>query len=58
MLHKMIGVKEGIELKEYKCLQAFLKSKTVGHQRKKASLFTRENIELFLREADDEQWLH
>lgn len=58
MLHKTIGVSKGVDISTFAKLQALLKQKMVGHRAKKSDVFSRENIERFMRDADDNNNLH
>lgn len=57
MLKCMLNVREGVDIKQFSKLVPFLKRKSVGYQAKKSKILTRQQIDLFLREADDETYL-
>lgn len=57
MLRSMMNLNNQIDISSYKKLLAFLKMKAKGFQSKKAAVFTREEIQKFLTEAPDAEYL-
>lgn len=57
MLKCMLNVRDGIDVRKFLKLVPFLKRKAVGYQPRKSKVFTREQIDSFLREANDEIYL-
>jgi integrase len=58
MLHKLIGIKHGVDIGTYSTVRAFLKVHSTGHIAKKSNVFTREQINHFLGDASDDHFLH
>ncbi|XP_051164650.1 uncharacterized protein LOC127283675 [Leptopilina boulardi] len=57
MLKTTINNKKNIDIKNYKQLLAFLKKKNTGYNPKKSEVLTSDQIEQFLKEADDTEYL-
>ncbi|RZC00578.1 uncharacterized protein BDFB_012126, partial [Asbolus verrucosus] len=57
MLKATLNVKENINLGKFSKVAPYLKSKIIDHQKKKSAVFTKEDIEKFLNEADDQNYL-
>ncbi|RZC31763.1 hypothetical protein BDFB_003522, partial [Asbolus verrucosus] len=57
MLRATLNVNKKIEIKNYPSLIAFIKRKSVGQISKKSSVFTRSEVERFLKEADNNAYL-
>lgn len=57
MLKATLSVKENLDIGTYKRVTAFLKRKGVGYEPKKSKVLSREEVNTFLREADDEVYL-
>lgn len=57
MLRATISTKNNVDISKYTQLQAFLKRKSEGYVPKKSRTFSREEIERFLKEADDKTFL-
>jgi len=57
MLKSTLSVKEGIDISKYMKLKAYLKMKSSGYKAKKANVFTRQEVNTFIIEADDEKYL-
>lgn len=57
MLKSTISIKHNVEIKNYTKLLSFLKRKSEGHRAKKSKVFTAQNIETFLNEAPDHNFL-
>ena len=58
MLHRTLHIRTGVDIKMFAKVQAFLKRKSSDHESKKFSVFTRADIESFLCNADNENYLH
>jgi integrase len=58
MLHKLIGIRNGVDIGTYSTVRAYLKVHSTGHIAKKSSVFTHEQINQFLNEANDNDFLH
>lgn len=56
-LKSTINTKEKIDIISYKILSAFLKKQSRGFHRKKATIFTPEQIQSFLTKAPDDKYL-
>lgn len=57
MLKSTLAVKKNIQIGNYPKVKAFLKRKSAGYKPKKASVFTREEVNKFLVDAADEKFL-
>lgn len=57
MLRTTLNIYEEVNIETYLKLRAFLKRRSEGFQSKKANTFTGENINKFLTEAIDHQYL-
>ena len=57
MLKSTILVKNNIDISKFSKLIAFLKKHNVGYQAKKSSIFTRNDVNKFLTEAPDDNYL-
>jgi hypothetical protein len=57
MLKLMLNIRDGIDVTKFLKLVPFLKKKSVGYQAKKSQVLTREQINLFLEKASDENYL-
>lgn len=53
----MISVKKKVDISKYSQLLAFLNRKSEGHKPKKSSIFSKENIHRFLKEANVDKFL-
>jgi hypothetical protein len=53
MLKATLNVKENIEIGAFLKVIAFLKRNAVGYEAKKSKVLTREEVNTFLKEADD-----
>jgi site-specific recombinase XerD len=58
MLRQTISLNLGVDIKAFAKVQALLKRGSTNHVAKKSAAFSRTNIEKFLCEADDQQFLH
>ncbi|XP_063925239.1 uncharacterized protein LOC135139081 isoform X1 [Zophobas morio] len=56
-LKKMLSVKENINISRFHQVSAFLKQQSVGHRPKKSKVFTLEEMERFLDNASDDEYL-
>jgi len=54
MLRSTINLKEGIDISKFPSVIPFLKRKAEGYKPKKSLSLTKENVDRFLTEADDE----
>lgn len=57
MLKSTIFLYDAIDISKFATLIAYLKRKNIGYRPKKAKIFTKEDMEKFLNEAPDEQFL-
>jgi hypothetical protein len=57
MLRATLNVNRKIEIKNYSSLIAFIKRKSVGQVSKKFSVFAKLEVEKFLKEADNREYL-
>lgn len=57
MLKATLNVKENVDFKKFTKLVPYLKKLSVGNHPKKSKVLTREEVEQFIREADDETYL-
>lgn len=57
MLKATLNVKENVDLKKFTKLVPYLKKLSVGNHPKKSKVLTREEVNQFIREADDETYL-
>lgn len=57
MLKSTIFLYDAIDISKFASLIAYLKRKNIGYRPKKAKVFTKEDMEKFLNEAPDEQFL-
>lgn len=57
MLKSTLFIEENINISKFPKLRAFLKRKNDGYKPKKSNVFTREEINRFLAEADDSNFL-
>ncbi|KAJ8981101.1 hypothetical protein NQ317_005419, partial [Molorchus minor] len=53
----LLNIQEGIDVRKFLKLVPFLERKAVGYQAKKSKVFTREQIDSFLKEANDNKYL-
>ena len=58
MLKATLRINDNIDISSYSALLKFLKQQNVGYTPVKSQLFTIEEIEKFINEAFDEDWLH
>jgi len=56
-LKKMIRINDGLDISRWPMLTDVLKTKSATHQKKKAKVFTREEIDRFLKDAPNDQFL-
>lgn len=56
-LKKMIRVNDGIDISRWPLLTDVLKTKSATHKKKKAHVFKKEEIDRFLKDAPDDQFL-
>lgn len=54
MLKSILNVKENIDIKKFSKLVPFIKNKNVGYRGKKSKVLSRDDINKFIQEADDE----
>ncbi|KAJ8979160.1 hypothetical protein NQ317_006352 [Molorchus minor] len=57
MLKCLLNIREGIDVRKFLKLVPFLERKAVGYQAKKLKVFTREQIDSFIKEANDNKYL-
>lgn len=57
MLKSTLAVKENIDISKYAKLHAFLKKQNVGYKAKKSKIFSRDEINTFLRDAPNDSYL-
>jgi hypothetical protein len=57
MLKLTLNIRDGIDVRKFLKLVPFLKKKSVGYQAKKSKVLTRDQINLFLEKASDENYL-
>ncbi|XP_023313162.1 uncharacterized protein LOC111693184 [Anoplophora glabripennis] len=57
MLKSTLNAKENVDIKKFTKLVPYLKKLSVGHNPKKSKVLTREEVNQFIREADDEIYL-
>lgn len=57
MLKSTLAIRNNIDISKFFKLTAFLKNKSKGYRAKKSSIFTRNQLEQFFREASDELYL-
>lgn len=57
MLKSTLNIKENIDLRKFPKLVPYLKKKSVGYRAKKSKILTREQINRFITEANDENYL-
>lgn len=57
MLRATLELKERVEIDKYGALIRFIKKKNVGYKAKKSKVFTREQVNEFVRSAPDEEFL-
>ena len=57
MLRTMIYLNRNVDISKFTNLIAFLKRKASGYQAKKSKVFTKLEIERFMKEADDKEFL-
>jgi hypothetical protein len=57
MLKLTLNIRDGIDVTKILKLVPFLKKKSVGYQAKKSKVLTRDQINLFLEKASDENYL-
>ncbi|KAG4068834.1 hypothetical protein HA402_004982 [Bradysia odoriphaga] len=57
MLKSALRINDNIDISTYSTLINFLKGKNAGYKPVKATVFTEEEIDKFINEAPDEQWL-
>lgn len=58
MLKATLGTNDNIDISSYSTLLKFIKKQNAGYTPAKSKLFTKEEIEKFINEASDEDWLH
>ncbi|KAF2895724.1 hypothetical protein ILUMI_10448, partial [Ignelater luminosus] len=57
MLKASLGVKDGVNIKKFSKLTAFLKWKSTGYRAQKSNTFSRDEIKKFLLQAPDDKYL-
>ena len=57
MVKSTLNLNDGIDISKYAKLVAFLKSKNAGYRPKKSLVFSREDMNRFLTEAPDHEYL-
>jgi hypothetical protein len=57
MLKLTLNIRDGIDVTKFLKLVPFLKKSPVGYQAKKSKVLTRDQINLFLEKASDENYL-
>lgn len=57
MLRTTLNVNRKLEIKNYPSLIAFIKRKSAGQTAKKSSVFTKNEVQKFLKEADNDIYL-
>lgn len=57
MLKATLSVKENLDVGNYKRVLALLKRKTVGYEPKKSKVLSRDELNRFFREANDDVYL-
>ena len=57
MLRSMVKLKHGVDIKTYCNLMAYLKRRSDGYIGRKSKVLTSANVEKFLKEAPDSQYL-
>ncbi|KAK5648052.1 hypothetical protein RI129_002944 [Pyrocoelia pectoralis] len=57
MLRAELTVRKNIDIKGYTMLLAWLKRRSDGYHAKKSEIFTKENVEKFIKEAEDKDYL-
>lgn len=57
MIKSILKIKNNVDVSKYATLAAFLKRKSDGFQSKKSKILTSNDIERFLNEAPDDQYL-
>ncbi|KAJ8909726.1 hypothetical protein NQ315_014377 [Exocentrus adspersus] len=57
MLKSMLSIEDNVDISKFLKLKAFLKRKNDDYKPKKFKVFTREDMETFLKEADDRSFL-
>lgn len=57
MVKSSLSIKKGVDIGKYLKLRAYLKKKSEGYQAKKSPVFTKQQVEMFLREVPDEKFL-
>ena len=57
MLKSMFIMKHNFDISKYIKLTAFIKQENIGYKPKKSNIFTREDINTFLIEAPDKNYL-
>ena len=57
MLRSTMQIHDKIKLENFKQLVAFLKHKSIGYQAKESSVFSANEIKMFLDEAPDSQYM-
>lgn len=57
MIKKMLLIKKNVDISKYCKLVSFLKSKSIGHESKKANVLSKENVIKFMTEAPDDTYL-
>lgn len=58
MLKATIFLYHAVDISKFKTLIAFLKRKNAGYKTKKSRVFTRENMEMFLMQFPDQEYLN
>jgi len=54
-ISKMLLINHGVDTKQWKAMKAFLKKRDETHIKKKSNTFSREDLDGFLKESDNEQ---
>lgn len=57
MLKQTLKIKHDVDIRNYAKLIAFLKKQAVGYKAKKSLTLSRDNVEEFIRNAPDEEYL-
>ncbi|KAG5869901.1 hypothetical protein JTB14_021680 [Gonioctena quinquepunctata] len=57
MMRSVICLKKNVDIQKYSNLLAFLKQNAVGYQSTKPKLLTKQELDTFLKEADDNTYL-
>lgn len=57
MLKSMLAIKDNVNINNFFKLITFIKKKSIGHKPKKSKILSREQIETFLNNAPDSEYL-